>query len=268
MTDFLSNLVDRALDRAPVLQRRGQSLFEPTPDRVLADRGLSELSWTQGNQGVLDEAETSVMREDYPSRSTGPRLGFESVRPNLKAQRKASLVTEGKEGNPVESAAPEETSPIRNVSVPLKVADTIVERGEKPEFRKAVTVKRLDPDPVLGHPDLAAQELASPVVAKTRGTTVEKKIPSSDHKDDSQTPIQVKQGQTREPIRPKPRPQNSPAIRSPGVRSESVAPTVHVTIGRIEVRAMPAVAPARVAQPAKPKLSLDDYLRSRSGESK
>src|SRR5262245_48519383 len=32
MTDFLSGLLDRALDRAPVLQRRRPSLFEPTPD--------------------------------------------------------------------------------------------------------------------------------------------------------------------------------------------------------------------------------------------
>lgn len=267
MTDFLSNLVDRALDRAPVIQRRGQSLFEPTPDRVLPDRGLSELSWTQGNQGVLDETETSVMREDYPSRSTVPRLDFESVSPGLKGQRKASLVTE-EIISPVESAAQRGTSPVRNVSTPLEVADTIVERGEKPEFRRGLTVKHLEPDPMAGHSDLAAQERALPIAAKTRGTTVERKISSSDHKDDSQRSIQVKQGLTREPIRPKPRPQNSPAVRLSGVRTAPVAPTVQVTIGRIEVRATTPVAAARVVQPAKPKLSLDDYLRSRSRESK
>ena len=43
-------------------------------------------------------------------------------------------------------------------------------------------------------------------------------------------------------------------------------PTIQVTIGRIEVRAAPVpAASARPARPAAAKLSLEDYLRSRSG---
>jgi hypothetical protein len=45
-------------------------------------------------------------------------------------------------------------------------------------------------------------------------------------------------------------------------------PTIHVTIGRVEVRATPQATAAKpVARPAGPRLSLDDYLRSR-GEGK
>jgi hypothetical protein len=41
-------------------------------------------------------------------------------------------------------------------------------------------------------------------------------------------------------------------------------PTIHVTIGRVEVRAMPRPSDRRQAAPPKgPKLSLEDYLRSR-----
>jgi hypothetical protein len=47
------------------------------------------------------------------------------------------------------------------------------------------------------------------------------------------------------------------------------APTVRVTIGRIEVRAVTPPSPpelgAGLAQ-ARPQLSLDDYIKQRSGE--
>ena len=47
---------------------------------------------------------------------------------------------------------------------------------------------------------------------------------------------------------------------------ETAAPVIRVTIGRIDVRAVNASAPqARRAMPAAPKLSLEEYLRSRSG---
>src|SRR5262249_44725584 len=42
------------------------------------------------------------------------------------------------------------------------------------------------------------------------------------------------------------------------------ARAIHVTMGRIEVRATPPPAPSRPTRPAPPRLSLDDYLRGRS----
>jgi hypothetical protein len=49
--------------------------------------------------------------------------------------------------------------------------------------------------------------------------------------------------------------------------SIQVAPTIKVTIGRIEVRAVspPQSPPQETARPA-PKLSLDDYLKSLKGQ--
>ena len=47
------------------------------------------------------------------------------------------------------------------------------------------------------------------------------------------------------------------------------APTVHVTIGRVEVRASGTLPPQRgTAVPAGPRLSLEAYLRSRAGGGK
>ena len=55
-TDFLSNLLDRALERAPVLQRRRLSLFEPTPDT----RGFSAMPWGK-SWGHVEEEPASDM---------------------------------------------------------------------------------------------------------------------------------------------------------------------------------------------------------------
>jgi hypothetical protein len=42
-------------------------------------------------------------------------------------------------------------------------------------------------------------------------------------------------------------------------------PTVHVTIGRVEIRAVSAPAAQKRSTPSKPALSLNDYLNRRSG---
>ncbi len=49
--------------------------------------------------------------------------------------------------------------------------------------------------------------------------------------------------------------------------AQATPPTIHVTIGRIEVRATTSAAPARQPQ-SRPRLSLDEYLRQRNGGAK
>jgi hypothetical protein len=53
---------------------------------------------------------------------------------------------------------------------------------------------------------------------------------------------------------------------SPEEAPEDSAPSIHITIGRIEVRAVAPPQPARRAQRrVTPKLSLDDYLKRSGG---
>lgn len=63
-------------------------------------------------------------------------------------------------------------------------------------------------------------------------------------------------------ITPQPKPALSerPAREEPPPDSE---PSIHVTIGRIEVRAVPAEQPVRRPAPPAERMSLDDYLRRR-----
>lgn len=64
-----------------------------------------------------------------------------------------------------------------------------------------------------------------------------------------------------------PRRERQAAARDAKRERAEVAPTINVTIGRVEVRATqaPATAPRR-AETAAPRMSLDDYLRRRNGE--
>jgi len=59
-----------------------------------------------------------------------------------------------------------------------------------------------------------------------------------------------------------------PAAAPTGVPPDAAPPTIHVTIGRIEIKATPPATVARprsVAPAPAPALSLDSYLRGRSG---
>jgi hypothetical protein len=57
---------------------------------------------------------------------------------------------------------------------------------------------------------------------------------------------------------------DEPAIADPG------PPTIRVTIGRVDVRAVMPAPPVPVAKPVHPRpgLSLDDYLKQRRGEAR
>ena len=65
-------------------------------------------------------------------------------------------------------------------------------------------------------------------------------------------------------VLPGTRPQNFPMVDA---RNSSAEITIRVSIGRIEVRAItpPAATPRKTAAPARPKMSLEDYLRQREG---
>jgi hypothetical protein len=73
---------------------------------------------------------------------------------------------------------------------------------------------------------------------------------------------------TIEPKQAPPRERRAAARDTPSARTE-VAPTINVTIGRVEVRATQAQASApRRAEAQAPRVSLDEYLRRRSGEAR
>lgn len=313
MTDFFSSLVDRALDRMPVLQRRRPSLFEPSTGMVSRGRVPSEPSPLESEQEIVFEVESSgrertvvdlsstALKLDSESiRSTSPAANMENAqaahprnsftpstlseseaRQREHKQSPAPLTVESR----VKPAAREETegraSPHREsaaalsfAAAPLQVTETIVEREvETPGLRgpsERLTVERIHTPPVT---QPASSPTLKPVVAQATeaSTNGEKKLSSlPDKKVESQIPIEPRQTVRKELLRPITGPRLPPSRRSQLRAANTLPsePTVQVTIGRIEVRATPPASPMNVARPAAPKMSLEDYLKTRSGGNK
>jgi hypothetical protein len=64
---------------------------------------------------------------------------------------------------------------------------------------------------------------------------------------------------------PHPPSESKNSLDAKQIAAEETSPTVHIRIGRIEVRAVTqASPPARTVAPSRPKLTLDDYLTRRN----
>jgi hypothetical protein len=255
-SDFLSGLLDRAQGRAPVLERRRPSMFEPSHP-------------TSGMGMGLVEAGEFVDAEDAPAprrRTAAPESA-----PDLPMRAKAVPVVEEPPAARVRKPA-EIQEPVRpplrpHVAASSKtvetrtVRETIVERQIE---KSAIEIRVATPKPpAVDAPAIAAIRPASAPVR---------------HEDEARPkPVALlpEHPQPGKSLPPAARPAIQPATRraaaakprpAPAEPMEAAAPTIHVTIGRVEVRAVPAAALAPGAvRPFAPKLNLEDYLRSRGG---
>jgi hypothetical protein len=300
MTDLLASLVDRALDRTAVLQRRQPTLFEP-----VAETSFGEQS-KPGNISPLEEKEIIV--ESRPSFEQQKHFVNNSSRLLQPSLRRDEPESQSVETRPTLRRRADDNPPPQN-------------DRDKARLEPVSTVSRKEV--VKGVPfEEPRRELKTPVVAKAEEITiarprlietiverrVEREIikehskdqpaikgvhtvaePNSQPKprdDDGVQPKppfrpEVKQlTQSKEPAVIKPLGRQKPVPRQdppPFIRAVSHAeskhapkheppPVIHVTIGRVEVRATTAAAnKSPVAQRPGPKMSLEEYLRSRGG---
>lgn len=313
--DFLSSLVDRTLDRMPVLQRRRPSLFEPSRGMMPLDHAPLEPSRLESEQEIIFEAESHGRERTVveSSSTTASKLADESIRPPLSAanmesaqearlrgatptppllesearqrERKQSLASlpVERQVNPTASeetarwsSRDREAAAATNFNAaPLRVIETIVERevtkpqDDAPSERLPVE-RNQAPTANLPAPSLAVKPVV--IEANVPGQDDKKRHGSlSEQKVESQTAIEPRRTVNKELPRPVAGSRIPPSRRSQARAADTppITPTIQVTIGRIEVRAAPPVSPPpRAARPATPKLSLEDYLRTRGAENK
>ena len=177
---------------------------------------------------------------------TGP-LAEPSVRPAMSAVRSPTQRGPG-EGPP--PRRPSETSPAQAVRDSDDDADSPTQRGpgEGPPPRRP---SETSPAQAVRDSDDDADRSLHPAVTAVLEDRAEQPPPID--------------GDFRHPAN---------RLASPGVETRTHAtspaagePTIKVTIGRIEVRAVtPPAQPAKPKKPTAPRLSLDDYLRRRDEE--
>lgn len=240
---------------------------EPGPTPLLTKANEIDRSPSSRAQNMTREqnlpAHPNVVSENKSGRRAGENSPALIVEKRVEAVPREELrpVSRNRE-TPIVS--PEMKSPLRVVETRVEketVSTTIKEKDSKSETKD----KTNEVSPRPQHPALLPTVRADrtrPDVETKIETRSEKKTDALVTQHDFKSPPL-----TRLPQFPVPR---VPSRRSPSskLNPPPAPPTIEVTIGRVEVRATTAAPPKRTTASAKPTLSLEDYLRARSGESR
>jgi hypothetical protein len=295
VSDFLSNLMDRALGRAPTLERRRPSTFEP----VAAERGRAIALETAAEEEEmpLEAPVRHSTREPAaqpnplpaePGRAPQPAPALlwrpEAVAPfapTTGTSRQASEMQARKEpGEPMRPSAQEAIAagPILHSEIRASVIHT----------REIVREREIGASPGEAAKGAAPQAyLAAPVLKPSKAPDVPPALPLLQQKPilipvAALTPLKTPRSAPASipPVAPQSRLMPSarraesemPAHRRAArVAQEAAQPAgatapIHISIGSIEIRTPQAPPPSRSrTQPGGPKLKLDDYLAGRRG---
>jgi hypothetical protein len=273
-TDFLSGVIARAFELAPVLEKRRASIFEPYPHPS---------RWRM-DFGEIDEERPAVAA--WPEGAARLRHeGREQQQAPEQAARDLDSETESKERRPM----PE------NSQAPL---DRIVERRTAPdETRQRTPDSTLQPIPQISriehtlerqletrqtiheHREVRTERVIQTQLAKQDLPRIAQAVVRPTKNEHSENFIFQKRVESSQPITErgaKPTREAAPFSVHAPLRARPVpveltpapSPAIHVTIGRVELRA-PQAPPAPKPVPSRsgiPKLGLDAYMQQRNGD--
>jgi len=322
MTDYLSQLVMRVQEAAPILEPRVPSYYEDTPQPP-PEAPTEAAEWMPA--AAIDEQSyhsllAPVVAAPIEAGQPAPLWRAASTLPNLAPPVRADVTHERSIRPEPARVQPDEKLSIQPAprSAPEGVLQSAKPPGQEQQHRPDPVAAGLDEIQFDGHLTEANWPAPKPQVFRARDrdvatrpialiepvTRVRAERPPIEHSLQDEGPIQTRRApfgldvaaSTRpialiEPVtrvhteQPpvKPSPQNerpmplltpAPAIFKPlplsdrGERATAPTPatdrTIHVTIGRVEIRAVTAPpTPARVAKSAPSAMGLQDYLKQR-----
>jgi hypothetical protein len=285
MSGFLRNLMTRSAGEAPLIQPRLPTLFEPPAPYALAI--AARAGWNEAPADIAEE--TVVAYAETAKPEPQPRL--------RRASKKRSASQPPPDEQPaslIESARPvgEPSRPLQPASqnrpaVPVALPQSVELRDEPASFRRAPIgpapaaeeKERNEPERARNHL-LANHADAPPVVARDAGALTKvtaAQQPPSRSADSLRRTTMIEQPPidrrpaTRNPIEPPPVEQRRISRVdlsrhvAPLPRPAPLEPAIQVTIGRVEVRALPAQGSSAKERPSSPVMGLNDYLRSKRG---
>jgi hypothetical protein len=293
MRSFFVGLVDRATLRAPVLERRARSMFEPSGvghSRPSALDGHVKTE-TGDDAGISDSPRPASRHHDSPSAP----VFMTANRPDARSIEVTRAREIGRSPQPAAEAGPSEASVRPSFSggklgmisdqrrgrgfLPTledKVVESLLQRGDAPSAAygpekrpKTAMLALLAPSTQAEHRTIMAGQ--SRPRGRARAATNFAEAPASGN-----GPAQIDAPVLRSALRVS---APSPLIARtlPVARSwrpnnpEKAMPPVHISIGRLEVSANvmpPTRAPAPARGPSTPKMTLDDYLNRGPGRSR
>jgi hypothetical protein len=249
MSDYLTRLVERSLGVVPQIEPLIAPLHAPAGQSLsLATEPIARIAPAAGAESDVAQGDTAPV--DAPNATTStpaaiPSLETQTPRRERRSSELPARSDSEKYAGSGESKrlAPETQTPETLHPVSLSLPPS----KKSPENRTTA-----DPQPVIAVPagaGVAAPNSPEPARKAAKALPGPQRV--------------VVQPQVTAPRRSPPA--FPPLSRQQG-RNEP--PAIHVTIGRVEVRAvMPPPTPPRPAAPppAAPKLSLEEYLKQRNG---
>lgn len=259
MSDFLSRLLDRALERTPLLERRKPSMFES-----------AHLS----TEGIYEEpafVEREAVRPAAAPTNAAPSAPIVSrVEPSVDATRPPELHQSIAAESPRPSA--QVVTPVAQDGVPqqriierqqlqTKEIETVIERSET----RAIETREIIREPHVEHRTMRVEQAeARPLAVAPLRSDMTIAMPKT-----ASTILtrEIAIARAASPEKPHVLFSTRERLQQPMPTTETqLAPTVTVTIGRVDIRAgEPARSAPRSAKAFAPQLSLDDYLKSRGG---
>jgi len=243
MSDYLTNLAARSLNRLSVIRPRLASLFEPPPSGIpIPSPGFPTES----------ESRRDIVRETPDPTSARPLPSPVPAEVPIPVRRE---VAKPRPGKPAE--APEirvdGSSPRRQSPPPIALHTPVVRAAKSiahdPRPVRAPRDERVHWEPRVPAPSPVPRAVAAKTIIVVRPEVAV----ASDHAGASAAAARAEPAALESMASNRPR--GSPPPTPP-------AATVQITIGRIKVRALPPAAPA-VRPPRAKSMSLDEYLQRR-----
>jgi hypothetical protein len=290
MSDFLSRLVGRSLGPSQAMQPRVPSLYEPHR------KGTGPL-WAKHAFGAEDagrESKNELTFGDEPgSENRGPQSEFRPEEPSRRPKQAQSVtlvnlghgteesqlvrpsgsavpaVRSVAQAREAASVSPEDVSN-KATQAPSQAETAIPSNAIRPSglFRAAIRNGAASnsegaerPSVELRGPQLSGQSLIAGTAKADAAIPSDPPVPS--RVPAAKPPMLVVPSSSRSQKLDDPEAANFPAS---SYISQTSEPSIRVSIGRVEVRAIFPTPPPRRAPPARPKpsLSLDDYLKQRN----
>jgi hypothetical protein len=302
VSDLLGNIVSKAFNLAPLVEPRLLSRFEPwQPAGALGVTQLDPTADFDAPSTVSTEAASTESTPANRGRDAAdvPRRTIEHVRPDPIDARRPPAASERLERNVVERIDPNRSLrdfTMRPAVMPPAIAGekphsaepppTIIDRIERlivdhPDRLQAETrnanderINQLEPimpnaDPKRARPAPAIETVGQPQTDRVSGAS--KTLVQSIVMPPSHDPAAA--DRPRSP-RPAPFVERVPIVSATEREPRSAAaptpppapPTIHVSIGRVEVRATMPAAPVKRSPASTSAISLDEYLRRRAGD--
>jgi hypothetical protein len=291
VNDYLNNLAARSLNLTPALQPRFRSRFEPAPP----GDAQSPATATDGSDLDVETAEIESAQPVAARRVSGRRAiaqaepiapPRETSAPRLSGKTEAFPDADSIEGTlsqqPPAISQPEPISQFRPTS--HAIADravtfdqSIPKAIESEKTKTAVqSSSRMNDGESLRSPQerlpqdvireqVVIKEVLFKEVLQRSGPERLGAVPPVSKMDFApERPATSSRIVAQPRIRPLPEDRSDGKIGLDDEKAAMPAPTIHVTIGRVEVRATQSssTAPSK-SSPSRPAMSLDDYLRGR-----